>query len=196
MNLLDFCKDAFREEIRQPVNFGEHTYVTDGRIGLRVARDPQYQEAPENYKWPKQLGLWIDAEMMSASLSPLPAYQDPPLERCHDCHGTGKVMADAEERVIGLPDDIDLEMTSIGATLVVLACPDCKGSGETDRVAVAFGKLGISLYYLKLLRTLPNLKIDITHCPECRIPFAFDGGEGLLMPMRLPKETSYARHWT
>lgn len=186
MNLLDFCKDSFCEETRKPVNFEGHTYITDGRIGLRVPRDPQYEEAPADWKWPSNLRDWINEHMQSAILAPLPPYTEPPLKECQDCI-EGKVIGDAEESIIGIPGDLDLSEYDAGAVLVIMTCPDCGGSGKTDKVPVAFGNLGISLHYLKLLCQLQpfNLRIDLSGCPQCRIPFAFDGGEGVLMPMRL-----------
>lgn len=152
MNLKDFCeKDAdFRPAIANPVNFDGHAYATDGKILVRVAADPAYQEydALFHRKWPIQAKEWLDEKIPSAKLSPLPDFQES-----------------------------DLDLSALSAEEIA-----------QDWVPVRFGELAVNLHYLKKLRALPGLKIDLSGSGAVQIPFTFDGGEGLLMSMKLPKE--------
>lgn len=149
MNLQDFCEqDAdFRPAISKPVNFGGHAYATDGKIVVRVAADPAYQEYDGFFhkRWPIQAKEWLDAKIPSAKLSPIQDFQEPE------------------------PD--------------LLA-----ENGKQDWVPIRFGDLGVNFHYLKKLRALPGLKIDLSGSGAVQIPFTFDGGEGLLMSMKFPEE--------
>jgi hypothetical protein len=172
MNLLNFCEHPANPALAQPLVFDGHVYASDGRIAVRIVSDRafhNYTDAPLDWKWPRQICGWLTERLPKAKLSLLPLFDVPDLAECRECYGNRKV------------EDIDENENEI----VIDPCPDCGGSGKTDKVPVKFNQVGISFYYLKKLQTLPGLKIDLTGNPTDMIPFVFDGGEGVVMPMRL-----------
>lgn len=172
INLLNFCKEPIHISLKQPLNMDGYTYVSNGHIAIRVAANPDYKTSDPNWhRWPRQIEQWIVDRLKVDKLQPLPDYEAPEPRQCFCCGGSGKVLDD--------DDDGEESATSY-------VCTVCGGSGKTDMVPVVFGNIGVSHHYLKMLQDLPNLKIDLTGGPKDMIPFTFDGGVGLVMPMKLP----------
>jgi hypothetical protein len=169
MNLQDFCGDSDYLRIGKPVNLDGYAYATDKHIAVRVPGKPEYEKATPDHKWAKQLRGWLDDASQKAKLSPLPDYEAPDPDVCFMCYGAKAIEDDIE---------VDEEEPAI------IQCPECKGTGTTDKVRVRFGHIYVSHYYLKMLATLPGLLIDLTGGPTDRIYFVFHGGDGVVMPMK------------
>lgn len=159
INLKPFCntnnEDMFQAKTSLPFHQGGWTYATDRRIILRL---PQRRDIKEVSDKPPDLNKsklpWIHDNV--SQWIPLPT-EIPPLlkEKCY-CGGDYK------------------------------ECLDCNGSGEEEKPeAVPVGGKLISNKYLLLIKTLPNpmLAPDATKNLEACL-FKFDGGVGLIMPMR------------
>lgn len=90
---------------------------------------------------------------------------------CQSCNGCGNVSEPTES-----PDGVQ--------------CHHCRGSGVifSHRACVhCFGdeKFGIAPKYLLLLQSLPGCRMAADFGPEPIIAFRFDGGHGVVMPMRV-----------
>ncbi len=96
------------------------------------------------------------------------------LPKCEQCSGTGKT------------DCVTCgccgETVELNATIT---CPDCEGNGETLwDVKVDFGHHHLNAFYLEKLLKLPGVRLAANNDPAGVMAIKFDGGEGVLMPMR------------
>lgn len=69
-------------------------------------------------------------------------------------------------------------------------CEDCGGSGKA--APIQFVKVGsevVNAKYLRLIKDLPNVKISNCRKKNGALSFVFDGGDGLLMPIRVWKKS-------
>ena len=151
----------------QPWNYGPYTYATDACVMVRVPARPKFASDP--------LSLGTGAETFFAEypLPPAKALSElPALPRskgmnvpCPECHGSGAVLNRK-----GLP----------------LLCACCGGERHVlNRTAVDVGVRRFAAHYLYRLATLPGLRIAAAlGKPSEPLRFVFDGGDGLLMPLR------------
>lgn len=205
IDLNKFCvaKDT-RTQIESPWSVGEHSYATNGHILVRLPRSPEIvrEDGPDLAK----IYATVDA---AAPLFPLPAFTAPPAGECEPCNGSGWVVVcrrchgdgswECDECGTEVDcDDCDREgrhpskAGKEGAT----ACSKCNGTGQDrgnlDSVRVKIApNLYIKLRYAIWLSELPNIRIALGRSEGERgtsspIPFAFDGGDGLIMPMHGP----------
>ncbi|MCK9361657.1 hypothetical protein M0Q28_05570 [Patescibacteria group bacterium] len=163
--LKKFCAAADGSRINlHPWSKGEYSYATNGHI---IARVPRLADVPER-----------DGALSTDYLFP---YADPPAwfalsdielakvktVDCSECDGDGEVRHEECPDCDGHP------------------CPDCDGTGKvTPMQPVAVGNSHYQLAYLLILKALPNCKIGPNVNPMYQAPFTFDGGDGLLMPMK------------
>ena len=170
IDLKPFCgTEETRSYIMQPFSRGDFTYATDGHICVRVARliDASEQDKPNVTKLPWE--ALAAANFVPAPAFNLPAKADPTFEPC-DCY-QGKIH-----------DCPDCECE----------CETCDGSGtikNDDDNNKSVGLLGISFArkYVRLLETLPGLQVATIgglYDGIVGLAFKFDGGHGLLMPLR------------
>lgn len=176
--LKEFCSNnSALKKLCSPWSRGEYTYATNGHILVRVKRLDEIAENPaspdadnmfaDNTKHPWQ---WMDV--------PEPVWT---VEKCECCQGTGKHCVAPAEIACEERDEIGID------------CRDCVG-GEIKKGTVTIdgpqGKVAFDSKYIAMLRNLPGVKIGVlgNQCspiPAIPSPFTFDGGDGLLMPMRL-----------
>jgi hypothetical protein len=195
IDLKPFCsKDTDRNSITTPFSQGEYTFATDGYIMVRVPRRPKV-EARKNA--PNAAGMpsfALDGEWL-----PIPDIDKEASEPCLHCQEKGKVARKDCPECDGegtLEIDGDYHTYTVtckscdgegtietsddeGDTL----CPKCHGEkGVPATVFVPVGPQKFQVTYLKMLKAL-NAEICV---PETYDParFRFDGGDGLLMPMR------------
>lgn len=167
MNLDKYCSaDTHRVNISKPFSRGEWTYATDGHILVRIPRDqnvPEIKDAPEVERIvPSNIYLLTFREL---HLPVLPPYEEK-KQACEDCDGRGSEH--------DCPD-------------CNCQCENCDGSGEemvNPRLYVAIDGIPYDLKYLHWLRELPNITVADPATKESPCPFRFDGGEGLIMPVR------------
>lgn len=167
-SLQPFCSsDGYRPYIEQPWSDGEFTIATDGKVMLKVDRLP---DVPENAKAPSLRGIltmFARFPTEDSSFIDLPPTPERPAldDTCKSCRGSGQhFCADCNESH---------------------DCGKCDGSGKVEVFhRVPLGCRIMSGDYLRLIETLPSLKVAINHGgkkdPLC---FKFDGGVGIVMPL-------------
>ena len=148
-----------REYMRSPFNRGEWTYATNWHIAVRVPKIDGIATLAEKHI-PELEGLFKRTRSDNAfvALPPLP-----PLEKCLMCNGSGQV--------------------EYGST-DVSACWHCGGTGVARYKPVKVGGSHFDLFYLSLIKGLPGAKFAPGAGRMDMARFVFDGGEGILMPMR------------
>ena len=169
IDLKPFCCDNdIRYYLNEPFSKGEYTYATNGDIVVRVSRRddvPEIEQAPNCEK--------IFAEHPFVAAVSIP--HAPPLIEgdCDCCNGEG-----THERKCGNSAGYD--------------CANCNATGKVMKESlpgfsppIAVGDSAFAPRYLRLLNTLP--KIQLSPNGQKAAPFTFDGGCGLLMPMRKRK---------
>lgn len=154
-----------RPALQQPWSDGEYTFASDGRIMLRV---PRLADAPENTAAPKADGVRVILATAHDALSEsdwqdLPTTPEKPEpDRCENCDGDGRCNC----RCCG-----DFH-----------PCGKCDGEGKIEKIhCVALGIRKMNGDYLRLMATLPGLKVAPNHGENDEKPlaFKFDGGIGV-----------------
>ncbi len=162
--LQTFCStDETRAILMKPWSVGDKTVATDGRILVIVPRIP---DVAENDKAPKLEAVTVDV-IPKSEPSPLPdKLPEPDMQDCTFCYGDGHV--------------------EIGGGKSV-RCEECEGEKQYRKaIPIKVGTQNLSDLYLEKIKDLPNLKI-FNHATDDSgaATFTFDGGSGLLMPIRL-----------
>lgn len=177
-----------------PFSFGDYSYASNGHLLVRVSRLADVPEWAALNEQASQMFNGLDFPALTAALVDIPDFPQPEPEPCPVCNGAGKISTCPECEGAG---EVTFEndfheyevdcLTCHGKGKVAghEICGDCNGSGKrrvTKRIEV--GCTGFSSHYLNLLRDhLPGVKIAPTE-PEKANFFKWDGGDGLLMPMR------------
>ena len=162
--LMPFCsKDESRPMLSAPFTIGKFTYATDGRVCVRV---PDFPAPPMDIQGP-QVAATLEWETAPRTIAvELP--EEIPCDRtvdCTTCGGGG------------------IHVCPCGDTH---PCGDCEGDGKMIQCdkGVEVGKMFLGESYLRKLAALPGLKLYDNGGVVDVVYFTFDGGEGLLMPMR------------
>jgi len=170
INLKPFCGDDDpRDYLNAPFSEGTFTYATNGHILIRVARRDDVPEVDDKSSMKgKCEKLFADNPFVAA----VPIPEVPPLveEDCDCCNGEG-----THERKCGKSSDYPC--AECNATGSVMVEPD-----ESKWPRIEVGNAGFDPRYLRLLLTLPNVQLSPNAMEPA--PFTFDGGSGLIMPMR------------
>lgn len=165
IDLHRFCsKDRIRVNLHHPMSQDGFTWASDGRIAIRV---PHVMDYPE-FKFPSVSTVFnscfIEDEKGELKVE-LPEIKETE-EDCRECSGSGK----AHE----CPNcDCD--------------CDVCDGDGKQSRkvsATVLIGDTIFDAFYIKLVLSLPSLKFSAKPPKDKAASFIFDGGAGILMPMR------------
>lgn len=170
IDLKPFCTNGYdRYQLRKPWSRDGYTYATNGRILVRVARR---DDVPENAQAPDVEKLLEKAQIDTANFTPLPPFDLPPekMDECTSCGGSG-----CEH---DCPD-------------CNCICEDCDGSGEESHysfISVGIFGLPYAARHIAIIRDLPGVEISRTAAGLNPMPFRFDGGIGLLMPLHSPYE--------
>jgi hypothetical protein len=161
--LKTFCgTDENRAILHHPSSQDEFTYATDARVIVQV---PRMAEVPQVEGFPKcdsvmaewkQEGHWRNIVVAEI----------PPVEEkeCDTCNGTGD-----HDCGCGTPHP----------------CGDCEGSGKDYPLqTVKIGGAWLNCIFVRKMLALPNLEFNYTGKPTEARSFRFDGGIGLIMPMK------------
>jgi len=165
IDLHQFCStDKNRPKLVSPFSRNEYTYATNGHIIVRVPRRDDIQETADA---PNPTTLFDDAEprmdYRPAIFPELPSYKSTKIE-CFRCEGRGTEH--------DYPD-------------CTCECIECGGDGFDEKEpAIYIGIDGVpfALKYVIKIASLPNIQVGKA-VPSGALPFRFDGGEGLLMPV-------------
>ncbi len=160
LDLTPFCStDPSRPYLGMPFNRGDLTYATNGHIAVRV---PKRRDCPEG----KTAAEKVFPADPPISLRELPKYKIPRVksEACGACDGRG------------------YEHDCPDCTCV---CIRCDGAGKcAEPISVALGGAVFDGRYIKMLLRLKSVMVPADPDPFAGMYFKFDGGEGVLMPMR------------
>jgi hypothetical protein len=173
INLQPFCStDPTREYIAQPYSQDDYTYATNGHICVRV---PRREDVPENPKTPQTAKFFRDES--AVSWRPLRKVELPESvkRQCYACEGRG---------------------TKHDCPDCTCYCEKCDSSGTVVVLAsICIGDGLFNIHYVRLLAALPGILVPEQIGPEksghpgARMPFKFDGGEGLLFGLNGKCET-------
>ncbi len=166
--LMPFCDEEI-PNFKEPWTKGNWTYATNGKICIRV---PAVDGVEENAFTP-QADRLFDTAFAPKQWSPVPKVEKPeqPKEiECDECEGSGKSDENQCEFCGKYPE-----------------CEECGGSGKIMKPPLVKKKeidgVIFDEKYLYLIQKLPGIEIGVNSLPDAS-RFRFDGGEGLLMPMR------------
>lgn len=188
-------RDDIREYMRAPFVQGEWIYATNGHIAVRVPKTEGI-EAEESAK-PAKIGDLFEKNKRDTFIE-IPAL--PPREKCPTCNGSGIGYRCSEcngegeiehsRHTYGCKECGGSGQTDDGDDADKEPCVDCDGDGESRYKAVAVGNWHYDRRYLAKILELPAVKFAQRHegmadLEDAAIAyFVFDGGEGILMPMR------------
>lgn len=203
--MIDLTKFADGGD-RAPFSRGDYSYATNGHIAVRVARR---DDIAENEKAPKAENAFARAATQlgdrngASSIAMLPTA---PTKSCMKCRGFGKIVNCLEcegkgYRECDLGHEHDCEECDGDGVFSArhemdastgLRCERCGGTGtipEIDEgrgVYIVFpGEHCVQFRYLLLISELPGVRWRLHgRSKEDPIPFWFEGGEGLPMPVR------------
>lgn len=160
MNIMDFCSDNLdRVSLHHPIAVGEWVYASNGMVAIRVPRELMAETGwPDRHTERVLTYEFTRADAYAGVFAPLP-----PEGRCGKCDGTG----------LGI----------CGECGQAARCTQCRGLGHAhEDVIIPPAKFAGHL--LALIATLPGAELQSP--PDARDPsaFRFDGGIGVIMPMR------------
>jgi hypothetical protein len=141
-------------DLSRPLSLNGHSYASNGHIAVRVPRRP---DIPENKEAPNVEALPWDFSRIK--FGPLPEPEFLPAQ-CWAGHGRGH-----KHECAGCH----------------CKCEHCDGSGKIPP-RVRIGKAVFSARYIEWIQALPEVEIGKPKPPR-PLPFQFEGGVGLLMPI-------------
>ncbi len=192
IDLQQFCsRTEISDFFERPFNVGEFTFATNRHIMIRIAKIDTFVTYDAGIAIESVQEIIKQAEN-ATGLIPLIDWEKPDLEECVDCAGTGRVDKCVECNGVGDLINVCAEPCERCDTSGVVPgkekdCPYCKGKGEKFsyfRPSLIGNGIYACAEYIALIESLPNPHIDVSGSPEDVIPFSFDDGIGLLMPMR------------
>lgn len=164
MDLSKFCaSEADRPILAKPFTRGQWSYGTNGRVLVRIPRQDDIPEKPDAPDVEKLFEGKEAASCTEVLKIDLPASDDD--DACDRCDGRG------------------VEHDCPGCHC---KCDECDGTGATQiwhGTSFGLGDAIFNAQYLWQIRNLPGLRFGKPSATD-PIMFVFDGGEGLVMPMR------------
>lgn len=166
-DLKPFCStDKTRPGICEPWSDDRYTYATDGRVLLRVEKIEgvgPHDGTPNNMNMEK---LGFPVYISDLKWVPLPSdIPGPEAVACSMCNNSGFHYCQCGHEH---------------------QCEWCKGEGEihmTVKMMIEYRKFDAE--YIRKLAKLPALRVASKFGDRsAALPFSFDGGIGLLMPMK------------
>ena len=170
IDLKPFCGDNdIRYYLNEPFSEGEFTYATNGHILIRVPRRDDAKEVEADSMKNRLPKMFAD----NPFLLPVEIPDIPPMVEgdCDCCNGEGT----HDYKCGNAPP---------------YACGECNGTGkqmtelgDTQWPEIEVGNAAFAPKYLRLIKTLPGIQFS-PNTRDHSAAFKFDGGDGLLMPMR------------
>lgn len=214
IDLQPFCADedeaSYIVALEAPFSDDNYTYGCDGRIAVRVPKRADVTATgPDVAKIFRTTPEGVCVRLPDVDLGPQPQAHDEDCKsckglgyaaRCPDCLGQGETECnscghDCECEKCDGNGVLDVPMKDDGTPSILkhdgdaIECDDCEGEGkievepQTVRVEVAPG-LHFADRLLRKLFLLPNVRMDLRPYDGNGHYFVFDGGDGILMPMR------------
>lgn len=191
LDLEKFCEPSMKK-ISRPWSAGDYTYATNGHIAVRV---PRMDDAPENEEAPDMARVPWDHETLN-DWEPLPPYdlagaKDCTLCKgmkkarvCHECDGEGEVTAETDYNYYVVTCKTCGGDGTMPGESDDPPCPRCQGTGRSLNIPVPWAAGHIGMQMLVKINDLPGVKLSKTGDGEKPWRFIFDGGAGVIMPMR------------
>lgn len=202
IDILQFCEQGSRCGLDKPFSDRGFVYATNGHILIRVSLNKEteiYANSNPDKALPKIPGDFPGREQINAADVVLPENLSPCIKcedgfsttaECPECNSAGTVELDSGHNTYEhkcKTCDGEGEITLAGEPK---KCIFCDGTGISLSQPIKVLNCSIQLRYLKMLQNLPACKIfsmepskDTFHLNP--IGFEFDGGEGMVMPMRV-----------
>lgn len=171
IDLQQFCAtDDDREYLKSAFSDDAYTYATNGHYAVRVPKIADvigHDNAPRE----KASKLFADNPLLDAVAAPAFDFPEAPPVTTEDC-----AWCDADGKTHDCP-------------CCECVCEECDGKGTVDTVEkaqITIHGTPFNARYIRQIFALPGLKLppQATNDINAPMPFSFDGGEGLLMPMR------------
>lgn len=205
------CEDETKVNLCTPYSRGEYTFATNGHMQIRVPRlveVPEREDAPivvisesdpvgKNYL--KEPAEWLPVPAVTVASEPCKQcggtgsgvecpeckgdgyvelstdFNDYDSPDCKTCNGTGQISAAGYERLKGrmlwLPESKPV------------TCDNCHTGQVWPMAGEIVGGVKINVRFLDLIGRLPGAQLGVFG--ELDVArFRFDGGDGLVMPMR------------
>lgn len=168
MDLTPFCSvDPYRPNIHRPFTWGDHTYATNGRILIRVAKreDGTTVEYPSKDRCEKILTVPDAVQFVSLRGLQFPPEPESEVD-CEACKGRGNIH-----------DCPDCEC----------GCSECGGTG-TAKIwrSVLIDSVNFDVKYIIRIGSLPGIEIARPAKYACPMPFRFSEGIGVIIGPRSP----------
>jgi len=168
--LMMFCATQdIHPVLFKPFNHGNFTYATNGYIAIRVPLIKKY-----NHKKlvPNMNDIWFNTLPERGWMDVPDIEKEVGYNDCDVCKGKGKYFS------CGCP-------ACQTARHVKESCDTCKGTGYVfKQESILVGTKLLSCLYLDIIHKLPNPQISPDSViGRTAIPFKFDGGDGIIMPM-------------
>lgn len=190
-DLYSFCSKD-KPSTMQPWNDGDYTYASDMRLVIRVPSLAEGQCRPDAPKNAAKLFLAGNKANWQALL-PLPEPETTPCKYCNgkgkqfkacpDCGGSGKRHCDSCGN-----EHADCRLcagTGESSEYKDATCLNCNGAGTLPTLQiVCIGEQPVNVELLRMIHSLPGLEICNSLSDLEPLHFRFDGGEGLLMPVK------------
>jgi hypothetical protein len=160
-DLKKFCSDdSDRFWINNPWSIDSYSLATNGYILIRI---PRLEDIPENPKAPDCSNLW--PPIQPQEWFEIPNLPSEEYKLCEECKGKGKIRYERHGK---------LEI-----------CEDCYGDGKIKIVdqKIPIGNAVFAAWLLRMIVVLPNPKIGPME-KDNPAWIKYDGGDGLIMPMR------------
>lgn len=193
MNLSMFCSNE-RNILKQPFNIGDYTYASDGHIIVRIEKQTVFLDTKRDFA-DRVLGLPWEKTTNIVNPSKVPLFSIEGISCCRFCRGKGFAQ-DCEEcggggTVCFSNDHNNYEFTckSCGGNGSEgvdsgTPCPHCLGTSHNlSDNGIMVGDRKVSLMNLVRLERLAGVKLNVECDNRAVIPFSFDGGVGMIVPM-------------
>lgn len=201
IDLKPFCgRNDPREYLNAPWIENGMTYATNGHMGIRI--NQPYPGAPPAD--PYMAGR-IEGELQKALAATIPLQITFPAElakNCDRCTGWRFVVKESCEECEGGSfsngshtydckecDGMgEINIPAVRKDPGAVECDACSGSGKVSRYIYLMANgvtHGYQEKYLRLIAALPNVRFFVTDDNTRCARFDFDGGSGVLMPVRI-----------
>ena len=201
-----FCeREGYRKLLINPFNYNDHTYISNGHIIIRINKQP-YAIIADDTKLAARIEDFINLphslEIKPGDFVDLPELNNKP--ECNTCHGKGKTNKIVKECFV-CDGGGEVSFEDEAGNDYEFDCKECRGEGkiitkmDTEETCDSCNGCGIdiknasadicdkrlSYSVLSLIKNLDNCKIAPSVVKVLEpIPIKFDGGIGIVMPMR------------
>lgn len=194
MNIKLFCQEGFNK-LESPVLMDGYLYATDGKMAIRIDKkkclDVNFDNAKEIpvkideiLKAVKQLEKIDLSDVHELQIAKCPKCNDGVSRGCEECDGTGVTKCSECEQLRDCPECADEPHPR--------KCFFCNGNGKyyTEEIVVIAPEITVQgKLLMTIMSNLTGVQFYKSTCSllthtKFVIYFTFDGGEGVLLPLR------------